>query len=178
MDLGNGGFAITVGGLGPIAHIAEFCIERERLRHYLVHVVVLVGREPAHEVNTGIIGKFPVLVVNLGVFGAGYWIIGIPFSLRVLIDDAGFGMLLAGEMFEFSNSREGRIIRVIHDGYRLMLRLVEGLVFKFEAAIREFAELEIEKLIYGSGVDDFAIRDDVFYLTVVSVEEDPDVWMV
>ena len=51
-------------------------------------------------------------------------------------------MFLPGQVFEFRDAGVCVVVRIIHDGHGLKLRLVQGLMFKLQAPIREFAEFE------------------------------------
>ena len=87
-------------------------IGRERLRHDLIHVVVLVGREPADEVHAfGGVGELLILAVERGVLRPRNRIVGIAFGARILVDQRGFRVLLPGDVLEFGDPGVGVVVR-------------------------------------------------------------------
>ena len=101
----------------------------------------------------GLFSQRLVFLIKLGVFSAGDRVIRIAVRARKLINDAGFCMLLAGQMFELRHPGESIIVRVIDHRHRLIMRLVQGLVLKLEATIRKLSILVIKVFIDRPGED-------------------------
>ena len=115
-------------------------IGRQRLRHDLVHVVVLVGRQPADEVDAGRpLGEGLVLLVALGVLGAGDGVVGVAFGPRVLVDDGGLGVLLTGQVLELGDPGVLVVVREVDGADRLEARRVVGLEAEVERAVGQLA---------------------------------------
>src|SRR5262249_52681094 len=87
-------------------------------------------------------------------------------------------MFLPGQMLEFGDASEWIIIGIIDYSDRLELGLVERFMFEFEAAVRKFAEPEIEELIHRTGINNLAARDRILDVAIVRVEQNPDIRMI
>src|SRR6266481_326343 len=90
------------------------------------------------------IGVRLVLRISLRVLLSRNRVIGIAFSLRKFINDAGLAMLLPGEIFEFRDARVELLVGVINHGRRLVNRAVVRFVFEFQRAIGKLAKTIFE----------------------------------
>ena len=153
--------------------------ERERLPHDLVHVVVLVRREAAHEVDAGRrIGERLVTLVKLPVLGARHRVVRVAFRARELVDDRRLRMLLAGQVLELGHARVGVLVRVVDDRRLLVHRRVVGLEAELERAVRQLPVPIPEELVDGAGVDHLREWHEVLDLAVVRLEHHLDVRLV
>ena len=75
--------------------------ERERLRHHLIHVVVLVSGQTAHKVHAGrLLRQRLVFLIESGAFRLGNGVVRIPLGARILVDDARLLVSLARELLD------------------------------------------------------------------------------
>src|SRR5215212_424934 len=129
-------------------------VDAERLSYHLVHVVILVGRQTAHEMYVfGRIGERLVFLVKLGVFGARDGVVRVAVLTRVLADDAGLGVLLTRQVLELGNARVGVVVGEVDRACLLVQRHIEGLELELERPVRQLAVAVVEKGIYRACVD-------------------------
>ena len=121
----------------------------ERLADHLVHVVVAVGGEPAHEVHVRRgVGQRLVLAVQLGVLRPRHRIVRIALGRRVLVGEAGLRVLLPGQVLVLGDPGVGHLFgRVVHHRDRLEVLLVQRLVAELERAVGQLAEAVVEILV-------------------------------
>src|SRR5204863_829124 len=117
-------------------------IERQSLRHHLVHIIILISGEPADEMHPGFGGECEILLVELTILASRDRIIGITFRAGVFVDDAGLRVLLAGQVFELSYACELVIVRIVYDRNGLILRLVQGLESELQTAVWQSPKLK------------------------------------
>ena len=155
--------------------------ERQRLRHHLVHVVVAVGGQPAHEVDAGCgVGQRLVLLIARRVLWTRDRVVGVAVPVRFgdFIDQARLGVLLAGERLELRYPIVGRVLvgEIDHRcGQRPLL--VARLVLEVEREVRQLAVAVVEELIHRPGVDHLLIGDAIGQVAVVGAQDDRDVGM-
>ncbi len=83
-------------------------VGRQRLPDDLIHVVVAVGGEPAHEADVRLgQGQGFVALVERLIFGPGDRIIRVSLLARDLVGDAGPFAHLPGEVLVFGDPRVG-----------------------------------------------------------------------
>ena len=66
----------------------------------------------------------------------------------------GYGLGTKFEVFMFDDSSPGRfVVRIVHDGYTLMIFFFEALRFKTQAAVFQGAQFVTKVFVNGAGID-------------------------
>src|SRR4051812_20330919 len=122
--------------------------ERQRLRDDLVHVVVLVRRQPSAEMNVRCpLRERLVLAVHRRVLRPRDGIVRVPLRAWILVDHARFWMFLAGQVLELRAACIRVLIGIIDNRRILVDRTVDRLEPELERTVRQLAEAEIEELV-------------------------------
>ena len=104
-------------------------VQREllRLRHDLIHIVVLIGRQAAGKMNSSLLrGERLITGVQLCIFRSGDGIVRISIRGRIFIDQCSLCVVLPREMLELRHAGVWIFIRIVDDGYRLVLMSSAG----------------------------------------------------
>src|SRR5215217_1229239 len=148
----------------------------ERLGDDLIHVVVLVRREPPHEVDARHrIGELPVALVQLRVLRLRHGVVRVALGLRILVDDRRLRVLLPRQVLELGDPRVWVLVRVVDDWRRLVNRPVERLEAKLERTVGQLAVAQIEELVDRTRVDGLLERKQVGDFAVIRLQQELDV---
>src|SRR5829696_9664880 len=106
----------------------------ERLGDDLIHVVVLVGREPTDECDVRRrIRQELVSLVELRILGTGHRVVRISLGAGALTNDGRLRVHLPGQVLELGATRVREVLaRIVDDGSQLMNRVVVRLELEFE----------------------------------------------
>src|SRR4051795_1778180 len=136
----SGAIASALGrnqcGIGRFGGDARLCLPyppkgRECLAYDLIHVVILVGSEPAHEVYAGLPGRqCLILPIKRAIFLARDRVVGIAHIAGVFVSHSRAGMNLACQVLVFADAGERFVPRVVHDRNFLMPLLGKGYVLE------------------------------------------------
>src|SRR5438132_12990973 len=104
-ELGNGGGAAGADDAFELG---------QRLRHDLVHVVVLVRGQSAHEVRIGgVVGESLVGFVLLAGGGIQDGVVRVAVAFGIFVHQRCLGVFLTSQVLELGDARVGVVIRVI-----------------------------------------------------------------
>jgi hypothetical protein len=132
----------------------DLAIDDKGLGYYLIHVVVLICRNAAYEVDIRLaVCELLLACVKSGIFRAWDGVDWVAFDLGVLVDCDGLCGCLTGEVFKFGHAFVRVIVGIVDDCCILEAFAVVSLVFEFKRAIREGAEAVVDVFIHGSGED-------------------------
>src|SRR4051794_29441585 len=134
---------------------ADAPVRGQSLAHALIHVVVLVSRQAADEMN---VRRRPceslVARVEPGIFGTWDGVVRLAFSARELAHDRGPLRPLPGQVLELGRSRvRHSLVGFIHRADCLNLFAVDRLELELERAIRERSVAVVEERVDGTRVD-------------------------
>src|SRR5271165_1013694 len=123
----------------------------------LIHIVIAVGGQPSDKADVLLFaGQIGVLLVDRFSVRGRNWIIWL-FSWAeifwIFANDGRDGQFLSGDVFRFHDACEFVIIRVVHLYNGLIVFHLQGFRFEPERAVRQRAELIIEKLVDRPGVN-------------------------
>ena len=151
-------------------------IYAERLGYHLVHVVILVGRKAANEMDAFCrVSERLVLLVEFGVFGAWDGVVWIAVLAGVLTDDAGPGVLLSCQVLELSNARVGVVVREVDRACLLVQRHVERLELELRPNASKWRDKvggqEYTSLvILNPSLRELPLRSRVYYVKNIAVQ--------
>ena len=107
-------------GRGAAPRCGDPSEHRQRLGDDLVHVVILVRREPPDEVHVGRrVRERLVALVELRVLGSRDRVVRVTLARGELVDDARLRVHLPGQVLELGDPRVLVLVRVVDDGDRL-----------------------------------------------------------
>src|SRR5690606_26430804 len=100
-----------LASLGPVLGFLDTLVQRQRLAHDLVHVVVLVGAEPADEGHARrLVRQLLVALVQLGVLRPRNGVVGVALGRGIFVGDAGLRMDLSGQVLVFADASVGHVL--------------------------------------------------------------------
>src|SRR5690606_11784324 len=145
--------------LGPVLGFLDTLVQRQRLAHDLVHVVVLVGAEPADEGHARrLVRQLLVALVQLGVLRPRNGVVGVALGRGIFVGNAGLRMDLSGQVLVLADAGVGHVLaRIVDRADRLELFLVELLVLELQRAIGQLAEAVVEVLVDGAAEDQLVV---------------------
>src|SRR5690606_15296470 len=98
-------------GLGSTLGFLDALVQRQRLAHDLVHVVVLVGAQPPDEGHARcLVRQLLVAFVQFGVLWPRDRIVGVAYGRGIFVGNAGFRMHLSGEVLVFADAGVGHVL--------------------------------------------------------------------
>src|SRR5436190_19255424 len=104
--------------------------------------------------DAGLFRQILILPVKFRIFPARDRVLRITCGARVLVHDARFLMFLSCQMLELGDACKGILIWIINHRYRLMLREVQGFMFKLQTTVGQWAKAELKKFVDRSAVDE------------------------
>lgn len=121
------------------------------------------------------------MVVQGGVFGVWYRVVGIVVGLWVFVDQGSCVVVLVGQMFEFGYVCVGVIVGMVDCVYCLGELLVcwcfDGYMIELQVVVGQVVEMVFEEGIDWFGVDYVFLWQYMYYVVVVGVQYYKDVGM-
>mmetsp|Transcript_155174 Transcript_155174/g.496165 ORF Transcript_155174/g.496165 Transcript_155174/m.496165 type:complete len:227 (-) Transcript_155174:745-1425(-) len=119
-----------------LAGLLEGVVDFQRVEDGLVHVEVLVRRQPTNEANLGLLlGEEPVALIQLLILRVRHRVIGFADIRRGLLGDEGaldlaflHGLRLVGHVLVLDDAREGDVRRGVIDDHGLLVEALVGLL--------------------------------------------------